>query len=101
MYVWHPRRGPADLLFNTNAVVNNTQKPDSVLSKKHLSICYHRVREAVARLVARVGKIESSRNLADLFTKCLPTSTRHMGTTGLRTVAKNDSGLNRAFERPG
>ena len=104
-----PIEGPADVLCDINGVVNNTQKPDSVLSKMHLSICYHHVREAVACLVAHVGKIESSHNLADLFTKCLLTSTRHyllggmvhMGTTGLRTVAKNDSRLNCAFECPG
>ena len=104
-----PVEGPADVLCDNNGVVNNIQKPDSVLGKRHLSICYHHVHEAVALLVARVGKIESSRNLADLFTKCLPTSTRHyllggmvhMGTTGLCAVAKNDSHLNRAFERPG
>ena len=104
-----PVEGPVDVPCNNNGVVNNTQKPDSILSKMHLSICYHRVRKVVARLVARVGKIESSRNLADLFTKCLPTSTRHyvlggmfhMGTTRLCIVSKNDSSLNRAFERPG
>ena len=104
-----PVKGPADVLCDNNGVVNNTQKPDSVLSKKHLSICCHRVREEVARFVAHVGKIESSCNLADLFTKCLPTSTRHyllggmvhIGTTGLRAVTKNDSRLNCAFERPG
>ena len=50
-----------------------------------------------------VGKIESDKNLADLFTKVLPTSTRYdlllglvwMRRDQLRDVEKLDSRLNR------
>ena len=44
-----PVEGPTDMMCDNNSVLNNSQHPDSILSKKHLSICYHRVREAVAR----------------------------------------------------
>ena len=101
-----PVAGPTDVMCDNNSVVNNAQRPESVLSKKHLSICFHRVREAVARCIIRVGKIESTRNLADLFTKCLPTATRAyllggmvaMTHEGFRNVGSNDSRLNCGFE---
>ena len=101
-----PVDGPTDVLCNNNSVVNNYQRPEYVLSKKYLSICFHRVQEAVARHVIRVGKIESQHNLADLFTKCLPTPTRPYllggivanSHDGIRPVDPDDSHLNRAFE---
>ena len=39
-----PVEGLTDVMCDNNSVVNNLQHPKSVLSKKHLSICYHRVR---------------------------------------------------------
>ena len=102
-----PVAGPTDVMCDNNSVVINAQQPESVLSKKHLSICFHRVREAVVRCVIRVGKIESTWNLADLFTKSLPTATRAyllggmvaMTHEGFRDVEANDSHLNLGFER--
>ena len=43
-----PVEGPTSVMCDNNSVVNNLQHPESVLSKKHLSICYHRACEAVA-----------------------------------------------------
>ena len=43
-----PVEGPKDIMCDNNSVVNSAQRPESALSKKHLSICYHQVREAVA-----------------------------------------------------
>ena len=43
-----PVEGPTDMMCDNNSVVNNLQHPESILSKKHLSICYHRAHEAVA-----------------------------------------------------
>jgi len=43
-----PILGSMDMLCDNNSVVNSAQRPELTLSKKHLSICYHRVREAVA-----------------------------------------------------
>jgi hypothetical protein len=49
--------------------VQNSSVPESTLSKRHNAICYHRVREAQAAEIIKVGWIEGIRNLADLFTK--------------------------------
>ena len=50
-------------------VVTNASVPESVLNKKHTSICYHRVREAQAAGTLRVGWIQGEFNKADLATK--------------------------------
>ena len=49
--------------------MTNSSVPTSVLNKRHNAICYHRVREAQAAGIIRVGWIEGKRNVADLFTK--------------------------------
>ena len=101
-----PVDGPTNVLCNNNSIINNSQRPESVLSKKHLSICFHWVREGVVYWVIQVGKIESQHNLADLFTKCLPTPTCTYllggivanSHDGLCPVDPDDSCLNHAFE---
>lgn len=40
--------GPAGIRCNNEAVTINMRYPTSQLNKKHNSICYHLVREAVA-----------------------------------------------------
>ena len=64
-----PVEGPTDVLCDNQTVVTNTSEPTSVLNKRHSAICYHRVREAQAADIIRVGWIEGKRNEADLFTK--------------------------------
>jgi hypothetical protein len=56
---------------DNEAVCKNTTKPESVLSKKHHSIAYHRGREAVAAGTIRVSKEGTHTNLADVFTKTM------------------------------
>ena len=99
--------GLTDMLCDTNnSVVNSTQRPESTLSKKHLSICFHRVQEACAAHTVRMGKIESEKNLSDLCTKPLATSRRYdllsgivwMSKKGLRDVEQEDFRLNRGFK---
>eukprot|EP00957_Ditylum_brightwellii_P115667 8822697-Ditylum_brightwellii.AAC.1 len=60
-------------MCNNSSVVNSAQHPESTLNKEHLSICWHRIREVCAAGTICVGKIESKKNLSDLFTKLLPT----------------------------
>jgi len=57
----------------TNVYCDNTNasKPESTLKRKHNSIAYHRVREAVAAGVLQIAKVHTSENLADLLTKPL------------------------------
>ncbi|KAL7515840.1 hypothetical protein ACHAWF_000007 [Thalassiosira exigua] len=47
----------------------NTSIPESTLSKKHNSINYHIVREAVTAGILRVAKEDTKRNLAKDLTK--------------------------------
>jgi hypothetical protein len=70
---------PANTLFDNNPVVQNSTIPSSTLQKKHNSICYHFVREAVAAKCLRITFIPSDENLADMFTKPL-------GATKLKTM---------------
>ena len=70
-YFGVPVEGPTDVFCDNQSVFNNVSTPESTLKKKHLGICYHRCREAVAAEVIRVAKEHTSTNLADLFTKCL------------------------------
>jgi len=62
-------QGPADILCDNRSVVTNSSIPTYVLNKRHNAICYHRVREAQAAGIIRVGWIEGEKNVADLFTK--------------------------------
>ena len=68
--------GPANVFCDNNGVVKNTTIPASMLAKKHNSINYHAIREAVAAKILRVGKEDGMTNLADLFTKVLTANRR-------------------------
>ncbi len=67
-----PLDGPANVFCDNNSVVINSTIPTSTLKKKHNSIAYHQVREAVAANTLQIAKVQSNENLADLLTKCLP-----------------------------
>jgi len=64
-----PVQGSSDILCDNQSVVTNSSVPTSVLNKRHNAICYHRIREAQAAGMIRVGWIEGEKNVADLFTK--------------------------------
>jgi len=66
-----PIDGPANVLCDNEAVVKNSSVPESTLKKKHNSIAYHRVREAVAAGTIRIAKESTETNLADVLTKPL------------------------------
>lgn len=67
-----PMDGPANMFCDNEAVVTNTTAPESTLKKKHVAICYHRVREANAMGMVRIAKEGTHTNLADILTKNLP-----------------------------
>ena len=71
-----PLEGPTNVFCNNEAVFKNASQPDSTLKKKHMSICYHRCREAVACRMIRIAKEGTLTNLSDLFTKPLTRFTR-------------------------
>jgi hypothetical protein len=66
-----PIDGPANVFGDNKSVITNATIPTSTLKKKHNSIAYHRVREAVAAGVLQITKVHTSENLADLLTKPL------------------------------
>jgi hypothetical protein len=66
-----PIDGPSNVFGGNRFVVINATVPTSTLKKKHNSIAYHRVQEAVAAGVLRIAKVHTSENLADLLTKPL------------------------------
>jgi len=72
-----PISGPANVFCDNQGVVKNTSLPESTLAKKHNSINYHTVREAVAAGIMRVTKEDTETNLSDLFTKPLSRSRRN------------------------
>jgi len=67
-----PIDGPANLFGDNKSVITNATVPTSTLKRKHNSIAYHHVREAVAAGVVQIAKVHTSKNLADLLTKPLP-----------------------------
>ena len=66
-----PLDGPANVFGDNQSVINNATIPESPLKKKHVAICYHRVREACAGGVIRIAKEDTKSNLADVLTKNL------------------------------
>ncbi len=61
---------------DNNSVILNASVPESTLKKKHHSVNYNYVREAVAAGMALIYKVDTGSNLADLFTKLLNKETR-------------------------
>jgi uncharacterized membrane protein len=69
-----PLDGPANVLVDNDTIIKNSTLLSSVLQKKHNSISYHFVREAVAADVLQIAYIPSSEKLADIFTEILGTT---------------------------
>ena len=66
-----PIDGPANVFCDNKSVITNATIPTSTLKKKHNSIAYHKVPEAVAAKILCIAKVHTSENLADLLTKPL------------------------------
>jgi hypothetical protein len=64
--------GPTFVYGDNMSVVQNTQRPESVLKKKANSICYHAVRESAAMGESIIGHVPSVDNPADICTKAGP-----------------------------
>ena len=67
-----PIDGYTEIFCNTEAVYKDASMPKYQLRKKHHSILYHVIREAVASGACRISKEDTETNLSDLFTKVLP-----------------------------
>ncbi len=66
-----PIDGPDNVFCDNKLVVTNATIFMSTLKKKHNSIAYHRVREAIASGILCIAKVHSSENLANLLSKPL------------------------------
>jgi hypothetical protein len=64
--------GPKFVYGDNMSVVQNTQRPASVLKKKSNSICYHAVRESAAMGESLIGHVPSVDNPDDIFTNVVP-----------------------------
>ena len=62
-----PVEAPAEVFCDNMSVVNNSSIPTPVLNKRYNTICYHKIREAQAAGILRVGWIPGEFNLADLI----------------------------------
>ena len=60
-----PVEGSTKVSCDNESVFKNTSIPESTLKKKHMSICYHQAREAVAAGTMRVAKEGTATNLVD------------------------------------
>ena len=69
---------PADVFCDNEAVAKNSSTPESVLTKKHNAIYFHKVREGCAAGIIRVGWIDGKSNPVDLFTKVLSAVKKRM-----------------------
>ena len=72
-----PIDGPTVMFGDDMSVVLNTTVPSSILKKKHNSIAYHIVREAIAAGFLKFRHIESENNIADILTKPLGAKAFH------------------------
>ena len=71
-----PLDGPSRMYCDNESVVKNTTFPESPIRKKHCSIAYHLIREAVAASKIIIFHENGESNLADLLTKVLSVSKR-------------------------
>ena len=62
----------ANVFCDNESVFKNASLAESRLTKKHNSVCFHRVRECVASKIIMPFKVSSDYNLADILTKSLP-----------------------------
>mgnify|MGYP006163512021 CR=1 FL=1 len=63
---------PAFVVGDNQSVLANTTNPTSTLKKRSNAIAYHFVREGCARDEWRTAYVNTHDNVADLFTKPLP-----------------------------
>ena len=64
-----PIDGPCNVFCDNESVMKSTMITEYTLKKKHLSIAYHKIREAVAAGIMFVFYERFGFNHADLFTK--------------------------------
>ena len=72
-----PQGEPTHVFCDNESVVKNTTNVESTRNKKHSSVAYHHCRWSVAAGVITLAHISTHDNIADCFTKRLPSHTRN------------------------
>ena len=67
-----PVNEPTYVFCDNESVVKKTTNVESTLNKKHASVAYHDCRWFVAAGVVSITHISTHENIADCFTKRLP-----------------------------
>ena len=73
-----PINGSTEIVCGTEAVYKNSSTPKSQLRRKHHSILYHTIREAVASGAYSMAKKYTDTELSNIFTKVLPQPRREL-----------------------
>jgi hypothetical protein len=68
---------PSYVYCDNESVVKNTTNVESTLNKKHSSVAYHHCRWSVTAGIVTITHISTHKNIADCFTKRLPSGTRN------------------------
>jgi hypothetical protein len=89
-----PLEGPTTILCDNNSVVLSSSIPESRLKKKHNSVAFHKVREAVAAGITRITHVISKENIADLFTKSLTSVKRFFLLKSVMNITNQTTGTN-------
>jgi hypothetical protein len=63
---------PTDVFGDNLSVIQNSQNPEADLSKKHVAISFHVVREAIAAGIICPYWLKGKYNLSDIMTKQIP-----------------------------
>lgn len=70
-----PVTEPTRILGDNMSVIQNATNPDAEIKKKHVTISFHVVREAIAAGFIEPWWVESGVNVSDILTKQLPRDT--------------------------
>jgi hypothetical protein len=72
-----PIAGPTYVYGDNMSVIHSTQRLESTLKKKNLSICYHTICEAVAMGEILTSHVRTENNFSDFMTKVTYGRKRH------------------------
>ena len=72
-----PIDGKVNMFIDSQAMFRSSTLPESVNKKKHTSVSFHRIREAVAAGWLRIAHVPGTSNLADSLTKSVPANDLH------------------------
>ena len=73
-----PVDGRVNMFIDNEAMFKSSTIPESVNKKRHTSISFHRIREAVAAGCLRIAHVPGTSNLADFLTKSVSANELHV-----------------------